>query len=323
MDVNSSCISETTSPVVPIIIHSSAGLSSLVAVAWLSRSMYKQRDFSQPKFLALAVCFSDLLFTTLSNSQTLAATWLGQCRMGGRQGCIIRGFSRNSTMVASHLMVVLMATDRFIALRFPFRYQQLMKPRRVITVAISLYLYAISLATLPLLGVNSYGYELWCDFYWNDTSPGGRCFVIFFLLQGFGCMAFTVFCNISVIYELLGKNRKVGPEIYRTSFKEKFYHFKFITLLIVVSISYIGCSTPYLVRLACNQFGYDLSEDKDFFAVRVYLVNNMTNSYFILFIQVLFRPTLVKKLQVCCQRNLKGNDINVIENQTSERALPQ
>ena len=64
----------------------------------------------------------------LSNSQTLAATWLGQCRMGGRQGCIIRGFSRNSNIVASHLVVVLTATDRFIALWYPFRYQQLMKP---------------------------------------------------------------------------------------------------------------------------------------------------------------------------------------------------
>ena len=68
------------------------------------------------------------LLHALSNSQTLAATWLGQCRMGGRQGCIIRGFSRNSNMVASHLVVVLTATDRFIALWYPFRYQQLMKP---------------------------------------------------------------------------------------------------------------------------------------------------------------------------------------------------
>lgn len=54
------------------------------------------------------------------------------------------------------------------------------------------------------------------------------------------------------------------------------------------------------IRLACNQFGYDLSLAKDFDAVRVYLVNNMTNSYFVLFIQALFHPKLVEKFRVCC-----------------------
>lgn len=86
-----------------------------------------------------------------SNYQTVAAVWLGYCVMGGLQGCVMRGFSRNSTMVASHLMVVLLATERFIALRFPFRYQQLMLPKRVIIVAVSLYLYAVCcLALLKL-----------------------------------------------------------------------------------------------------------------------------------------------------------------------------
>lgn len=36
------------------------------------------------------------------------------------------------------------------------------------------------------MGVNKYGYQLWCDFYWSDTSPEGRFFVVIFLLQGKG-----------------------------------------------------------------------------------------------------------------------------------------
>lgn len=46
------------------------------------------------------------------------------------------------------------------------------------------YFLQIFLATLPLMGVNKYGYQQWCDFFWNDTSPEGRFFVIIFLLQG-------------------------------------------------------------------------------------------------------------------------------------------
>lgn len=61
------------------------------------------------------------------------------------------------------------------------------------------------------------------------------------------------------------------------------------------------------IRLACNQFGYDLSLAKDFDAVRVYLVNNMTNSYFVLFFQALFHPKVVEKFRACCGRMSETN----------------
>nr|XP_034302033.1 prostaglandin F2-alpha receptor [Crassostrea gigas] len=245
-------------------------------------------------------------------------TWLGYCVMGGFQGCILRGFARNSTMVGSHFMVVLLATERFIALRFPFRYQQLMTPKKVVIVAVSLYLYAIFLATLPLMGVNRYGYQTWCDFFWNDTSPEGRFFVILYLLQGMGCMLYTVFCNISVVHELLAIRRRIGPGSKVISFKEKLDHFKFMAIMTFVSVAYIVCSTPYLVRLACNQFGFNLSVTKDFDAVRMYIVNNMTNSYFILFIQALFHPKIINKFRACCGRNEQEIETSARNTQSSE-----
>lgn len=70
------------------------------------------------------------------------------------------------------------------------------------------------------------------------------------------------------------------------------------------------------IRLACNQFGYDLSLAKDLDAGRVYLVNNMTNSYFVLFIQALFHPKVVKKFARAvdeCQRRVY---------ETTESVLP-
>lgn len=75
------------------------------------------------------------------------------------------------------------------------------------------------------------------------------------------------------------------------------------------------------IRLACNQFGYDLSLAKDFDAVRVYLVNNMTNSYFVLFIQALFHPKLVEKFRVCCGR-LSETNTSVRGPETPGSVLP-
>lgn len=37
-------------------------VSSLFAIFWVSRSMYKQNRFSQPRFLAIAVCTCDFLY---------------------------------------------------------------------------------------------------------------------------------------------------------------------------------------------------------------------------------------------------------------------
>lgn len=63
MIVNGTCINTTNGRVGATFVNVWTGLSSLVAVIWLGRSMYKQRAFSQPKFVALAVCFSDLMYS--------------------------------------------------------------------------------------------------------------------------------------------------------------------------------------------------------------------------------------------------------------------
>lgn len=63
----------------------------------------------------------------------------------------------------------------------------------------------IFLATLPLMGVNKYGYQTWCDFFWNDTSPEGRFFVILYLLQG-NCSHSAAWrskrCNVACIFDM-------------------------------------------------------------------------------------------------------------------------
>lgn len=60
-------------------------------------------------------------------------------------------------------------------------------------------------------------------------------------------MLYTVFCNISVVHELLAIRRRIGPGSKVISFKEKLDHFKFMAIMTFVSVAYIVCSTPYLV----------------------------------------------------------------------------
>ncbi|XP_056014979.1 prostaglandin E2 receptor EP4 subtype-like [Ostrea edulis] len=263
MMVNGTCVNTPTVPLNGTFAASLTGLFSLIAIIWLSQSMYKQRQFSKPKFLSIAVCFTDLMFAVviiiivviyffvlgISNSLLLASRWLGYCAMGGDTGCTIRGFCRSSIMVTAQMMVLFMTIERYIALRFPFRYQQLLPPRRILITTFSIYVYSILLSTLPFMGVNSYGYDYWCDFHWNDTSPAGRSFVFYILLQGTGCMLFTIFCNISVIYEVLAIKRRVDLANRKQSFKEEVEHIKFIIIMGLVSVLYIICTAPYLVCL--------------------------------------------------------------------------
>lgn len=82
-------------------------------------------------------------FPALCVSMQTANYFLGYCDSGGYHGCIFRGFSQTLFMMASRLMVVLMAVERFVALRYPFRYQHLMSKERVIGAVAGLGLYAV------------------------------------------------------------------------------------------------------------------------------------------------------------------------------------
>lgn len=84
-----------------------------------------------------------LFFPALCVSMQTANYFLGYCDSGGYHGCIFRGFSQTLFMMASRLMVVLMAVERFVALRYPFKYQHLMSKERVIGAVAGLGLYAV------------------------------------------------------------------------------------------------------------------------------------------------------------------------------------
>lgn len=83
------------------------------------------------------------IFPALCVSMQTANYFLGYCDSGGYHGCIFRGFSQTVFMMASRLMVVLMAVERFVALRYPFKYQHLMSKERVIGAVAGLGLYAV------------------------------------------------------------------------------------------------------------------------------------------------------------------------------------
>ncbi|XP_062580358.1 prostaglandin F2-alpha receptor-like [Saccostrea cucullata] len=250
----------------------------------------------------------------LCASLQVANYFLGYCDSGGYHGCIFRGFSQTVFMMASRLMVVLMSVERFIALRYPFKYSSLMSKERVIGAVVGLGIYAIFVSCLPIMGVNSYGYQSWCDFHWNDRSLGGRFFVLYFVFEGFTCMAIIVFCNISAIYELLRMN-KVRP--LDTGSKMDKDQTKFIVMMVAISVVYIVFSSPLLVRLFCNQLEINLSKQKDFVGIRLNIVNNMMNAHLFLFIQFLFHPKVLEKWRRCFGRGRNEDPSSTIPTTTT------
>ncbi|XP_048777848.1 prostaglandin E2 receptor EP4 subtype-like [Ostrea edulis] len=241
--------------------------------------------------------------------------FLGYCDSGGYHGCIFRGFSQTLFMMASRLMVMLMSFDRFIALRYPFKYQHLMSKNRVIGAVVGLGLYAIFVSSLPLMDVNSYGFQSWCDFHWNDRTTGGRFFVLYFVFEGFACIVVILFCNISAIYELLSMKKIHPAESASRPDKDQI---KFIVMMVAISVVYIVFSVPLLIRLFCNQLGINLSKQKDFVGIRLNIVNNMMNAHLFLFIQLFFHPKLHKMLRRCCGKEVE--DVSDPQNTRSTTA---
>lgn len=111
---------------------------------------------------------------------------------------------------------------------------------------------------------------------------------VLFFFVGMGCMLYTVFCNISVVHELLAIRRRIGPGSKVISFKEKLDHFKFMAIMTFVSVAYIVCSTPYLVSWGQGFYCVIFSRTSLTYSWRMFLVIKIMKVAFWVYLRGLF-----------------------------------
>ncbi|CAH1252121.1 PTGER4 [Branchiostoma lanceolatum] len=181
-----------------------------------------------------------------------------------------------------------------------------------------LTVFAAVFAVLPLLDVVSVVpiFEVVCSFDWADSSASGRFYIYWAVVQGCVLIAILLAMNVFVIIEVRRMNSRVervplskkeGETRRGRRGQEKYS--EFTLLVIMVSVVFIVCTAPILVRTLFNQLDILPSKSADYAAKRLSIISSMINPHLYWTFRPKARKAIFKFFREKCNRLKRpGND---------------
>ncbi|XP_078665410.1 prostaglandin E2 receptor EP4 subtype-like [Branchiostoma floridae x Branchiostoma belcheri] len=251
-----------------------------VLITVLVRGLVKGEK-SIPRLFVLAIACTDLAACCFATGHATFEHLFGHCAAGAFTGCKYRAFVTYLFYIASQLCVVCSALERMLALKLPFKYHLWVSYKSVFIVLSIVVGYSLLFTTIPFMGVVEIKqkFSISCQYDWHDQRPLAQGYAYFSVIQGFFLIAVLVFSNLAVLQELYRMRRRTADLMPSGKKEEMKKEREFAILMIVTSIAFLICLTPYLVRTVMNQQGMDMDKDKDFVAKRLYIANSMINPH--------------------------------------------
>ncbi|XP_011146045.1 prostaglandin E2 receptor EP3 subtype isoform X2 [Harpegnathos saltator] len=178
----------------------------------------------------------------------------------------------------SGCVAIVMAAERWLALTRPFVYQKVTYPV-IVRCMLALWLAALAMTSLPVLGFGLYYKGERCVRYREATEPSDVAYAyVWFVFGTLLCLS-IVWCNLAVSRALSRLGRRTGalrricrassrakpllkiagplgrPEIVATAEERAFAR-----LMAVLSISFVICWMPQMISIPLAQFAMGLSE---------------------------------------------------------------
>ncbi|XP_035737060.1 prostaglandin E2 receptor EP3 subtype-like isoform X2 [Vespa mandarinia] len=175
----------------------------------------------------------------------------------------------------SGCVAIVMAAERWLALTRPFVYQKVTYPV-IVRCMLTLWLAALSLTSLPVLGFGLYYKDDHCVRYREATEPTDIAYAyVWFVFGTLLCLS-IVWCNLAVSRALGRLGRRAGalrrisrassrakplltvtgptPEVVATAEERAFAR-----LMAVLSISFVVCWMPQMISIPLAQFSMTLT----------------------------------------------------------------
>ncbi|XP_066270761.1 prolactin-releasing peptide receptor-like [Branchiostoma lanceolatum] len=277
-----------------------------------------RREVSVPAVLVLGLAVHDFSAGAFSFPLVTAAYFRGMCWTGGWHACAYNAFMHIFLLTSSQFAVVLIAADRFTALMLPFRYTTWARPGRAVCGLIAITVFSAVFAVLPLLDVVSVVpiFDVVCSFDWADSSASGRFYIYWAIVQGCVLIAILLAMNVFVIIDV----RRINSRVERVPLSEKEgetrrgrrgqeKYSEFTILVIMVSVVFIVCTAPILVRTLFNQLDILPSKSADYAAKRLSIISSMINPHLYWTFRPKARKAIFKFVREKCNRLKRpGND---------------
>ncbi|XP_021117921.1 prostaglandin E2 receptor EP2 subtype isoform X2 [Heterocephalus glaber] len=209
--------------------------------------------------LVTELVFTDLLGTCLispvvlasyARNRTLVALWPDS------RACTYFAFTMTFFSLATMLMLLAMALERYFAIGHPYFYQRRFSRRAGLAVLPAIYAGSLVLCSLPLLGYGQY--VQYCPGTWCFIRHGRTAYLQLYATILLLLIVAVLACNFSVILNLVrmhrrGRRSRCGPSSWsggpgprrraeRLSVAEEADH---LILLAIMTITFAVCSLPF------------------------------------------------------------------------------
>ncbi|XP_041659521.1 prostaglandin E receptor 4 (subtype EP4) c [Cheilinus undulatus] len=245
-------------------------LGNLIAIVVLCISKREQKETTFYT-LVCGMAITDLLGTCFT-SPVVIATYVANRWPGGALLCHFFSFSMLFFGSAGMSILCAMAVERYLAINHAYFYSQHIDRTMARFALLVTYLANIVLCIMPSFGFGQHVRHYpgtWCFLNWRAMDPLGACYSFLYGGVMLLLIAVTVLCNVAVCRSLVGMNQRTG--IVRADVCEqggsrrRFPRLPSVTsaaeiqmfwLLIFMTIVFLVCSIPLVVRIFVNQL-YD------------------------------------------------------------------
>ncbi|XP_042354027.1 prostaglandin E receptor 4 (subtype EP4) c [Plectropomus leopardus] len=241
-------------------------LGNLIAIVVLCISKKEQKETTFYT-LVCGMAITDLLGTCFT-SPVVIATYVANRWPGGVLLCHFFSFSMLFFGSAGMSILCAMAVERYLAINHAYFYSQNIDRTMARFALLVTYLANIVLCIMPSFGFGQhvrYSPGTWCFLDWRAMDALGACYSFLYGGVMLVLIAVTVLCNLAVCRSLVGMNKRTG--IVRTEgelggSRRRFPRLPSVTsaaeiqmfwLLIFMTIVFLVCSIPLVVRIFVNQ----------------------------------------------------------------------
>ncbi|CAG5125658.1 unnamed protein product [Candidula unifasciata] len=183
---------------------------------------------------------------------------------GGMMLCHYFSFILVMAGNATVFIVLVMAAERYIITKYPFKYTVVVKPLTVNCSILLVWGLSTLIALLPIFGM---GRNIqpwpgtWCFFDYRSSTLDGQIFSYFYAIAGLLAILITMVLNLSVIRHLwrMRRSRLSASSIRSDQFSPKHNNRgpdsekKMVIFLMAITVVFTVCYAPLMVRIIMNQ----------------------------------------------------------------------
>lgn len=265
-------VKQNGGPAISAIMFGAGVLGNVIALVLLEFQRRKEKNRQRQSLFHLLVTtliIMDLMGTCLTSPVVQTAYLTNTTLVGMSETnavCEYFGFTMTFFSLATLSVLLVMALERCISIGYPYHYRRYVTKRCGYITIPCIYLACFLFCLMPFAGIGKYVQYCpgtWCFIAMNPEEIEDRVYVNVYATVMLFIVIIIVACNCFVVYHLvlMYRRRKMNRRSVQTRSKRDRRYFswaeevEYLILLVVMTIIFVNCSLPLMIRVYINSMG--------------------------------------------------------------------